>query len=61
MSLELYLLCVLASALLVATPGPNVAGRACTAVSGRAQELAGRASGAILLGGAAVLLAASRR
>lgn len=37
------------------------ASRARAAVSGRAQRIADRASGAILLGGAAVLLAAGRR
>ncbi|MBX6427113.1 MAG: LysE family translocator [Variibacter sp.] len=37
------------------------AARARAAVSGRAQRIADRASGAILLGGAAVLLAAGRR
>ena len=37
------------------------AARARSAVSGRAQRIADKASGAILLGGAAVLLAVSRR
>jgi threonine/homoserine/homoserine lactone efflux protein len=37
------------------------AARARAAVSGRAQRIADKASGAILLGGAAVLLAAGRR
>lgn len=37
------------------------AARARSAVTGRAQQIADRASGVILLGGAAVLLAASRR